>query len=102
MTIVSIVIDDFGTVTKGLFKGQEDLEVGARDHPNYCTIENFQNTEKSPEDLRKLAVTQAPEEAHKLKLMWKTLNEEIVIIITIVIVNLKLIVVWMVYVIWKT
>ena len=28
------------------------------DHPNFCIIEIGQNTEKSPEDLRRLAVTQ--------------------------------------------
>ena len=30
MTIIPIVIGTFGTVTKGLLKGQEDLEVGGR------------------------------------------------------------------------
>ena len=30
VTIVPIVIDAFGTVTKGLLKGLEDLEVGGR------------------------------------------------------------------------
>ena len=30
MTIVPIVIGTFGTVTKGILKGQEDLEVGGR------------------------------------------------------------------------
>ena len=30
MTIVPIVIGAFGTVTKGLLNGQEDLEVGGR------------------------------------------------------------------------
>ena len=30
VTIIPIVIDAFGTVTKGLLKGQEDLEVGGR------------------------------------------------------------------------
>ena len=30
MTIVPIVIDAFGTITKGLLKGLEDLEVGER------------------------------------------------------------------------
>ena len=30
VTIVSIVIDAFVTITKGLLKGQEDLEVGGR------------------------------------------------------------------------
>ena len=29
-TIIPIVIVAFGTVTKGLFKGQEDLEIGGR------------------------------------------------------------------------
>ena len=45
------------------------------DHPNYNIIENSQNTEKSPRDLRRLAVTQAPVKDHQLKLMGKTLNE---------------------------
>ena len=39
------------------------------DHPNYSTIENGQNTEKSPSDLRTLAVTQTPVKDHQLKLM---------------------------------
>ena len=43
------------------------------DHPNYCIIENDQNTEKSPSDLRRLAVTQTPVKNHQLKLIWKTL-----------------------------
>ena len=30
------------------------------DHPNYYIIENGQNTEKSPGDLMRLAVTQTP------------------------------------------
>ena len=30
------------------------------DHPNYYIINNGQNTEKSPGDLRRLAVTQTP------------------------------------------
>ena len=39
------------------------------DHPNYYIIENGQNTEKSPRDLRRLAVTQTPVNDHQLKLM---------------------------------
>ena len=31
MTIIPIVIGDFGSVTKGLWKGLEDLEVGGRE-----------------------------------------------------------------------
>ena len=38
-------------------------------YPNYCIIENSQNTEQSPGDLRKLAVTQTPVKDHQLKLM---------------------------------
>ena len=39
------------------------------DHPNYCTIEDDQNTEKSPGDLSRLAVTQGPVKDHQLKRM---------------------------------
>ena len=38
------------------------------DHRNYCITEIGQNTEKSPEDLRKLAVTQTPVKDHQLML----------------------------------
>ena len=69
--IISIVIVSLGIVTKGLLKGVEDLEVGGRvgDHPNYRIAENGQNTEKSPGDLRRLALTQTPVEDHQLTLM---------------------------------
>ena len=51
VTIIPIVIGAFGTVTKGLLKGLEDLEVGGRveTYPNNSIIEDGQNTEKSPE-----------------------------------------------------
>ena len=39
------------------------------DHPNYCIIENGQNTEKSPGDLRRLTVTQTSVKDHQLMLM---------------------------------
>ena len=45
------------------------------DHPNYCIIELGQNTEKSPENLRRLAVTQIPVRNHQLTLVWKTQKE---------------------------
>ena len=38
------------------------------DHPNYYIIENSQNTEKSPEDLRSLPVTQTPVKDYQLNL----------------------------------
>ena len=56
------MIGAFGTVTKGLLKGLEDLKVGglSEHHPNNSIIENSQNTEKSSGDLRRLDVTQSP------------------------------------------
>ena len=71
VTIIPIVIGTFGTVTKGLLKGLDDLEVGgpSGDHTNNSIIENGQNTEKSPGDLRRLAVTQSPVKDHQLTLM---------------------------------
>ena len=39
------------------------------DHPNDSIIENGQNTEKSPEDLRRLAVAQSPVKDYQLTLM---------------------------------
>ena len=67
--IIPIVIGAFGIVTKGLLKGLEDLEVVGRVETIYCIIENGQNTEKSPGDLRRLAVTQTPVKDHQLMLM---------------------------------
>ena len=55
MTIIPIVIGAFGTITKGLLKGLEDLEVGDRVETIQTTA--LLNTEKSAGDLRKLAVT---------------------------------------------
>ena len=42
-----------------------------RDHPNYNIIKIDQNTEKSPEDLGRLAVTQTAVRNHRLTLPWK-------------------------------
>ena len=50
VTIIAIMIGAFGTVTKGLLEGLEDLEVGGRDHQNNSIIQNGQNTKKSPGD----------------------------------------------------
>ena len=71
VTIIPIVIGGFGTVTKGLLKSLEDL--GVETIQTTAIIENDQNTEKSPGDLRILAVTQSPVKDHQLTLMWKTL-----------------------------
>ena len=72
VSVVPIVIGAFGTVTEGLLKGLEDLEVGY--HPNNSIIENGQNTEKSPRDLRKLDVTQTPVKNHSANADVKNSN----------------------------
>ena len=71
MTIIAIVIGAFGTVTKRLLNGLEDLEVDGRVENIQTTaiIENGQNTEKSPGDLRGHSVTQTPVKDHQLMLM---------------------------------
>ncbi len=71
VTIISIVIGTFGMVTKGLLKGLEDLEDDWRldNIQTKSIIENGQNTEKTPGDLRRLAVTQSPVKDHQLTLM---------------------------------
>ena len=42
------------------------------DHPNYSIIKIGQNTEESPGDLRRVAVTQTPVRTHRLTLVLKT------------------------------
>ena len=71
VTIIPIVIGAFGTVTEGLLKGTGGLGSWwtSGDHPNYYIIENSQNTEKSPGDLRRLAITQTLVKDHQLTLM---------------------------------
>ena len=41
----------------------------SRDHSNYNIIKNSQNTEKSPRDSRRLAVTQTPPGNNRLTLV---------------------------------
>ena len=62
VTIIPSVTGAFGTVTKRIIKGTGGLWIWrtSGNHPNYCIIENNQNTEKSPGDWRRLAVTQTP------------------------------------------
>ena len=45
------------------------------DHPDCSIVENGQNTEKNPGDLRRLAVTQTPVKDHQLILMSENSNE---------------------------
>ena len=68
-----------GTETRGLGIKKSG------DHPNYRIIKIGQDTEKSPGDWWKLAVTQPPLRNHRVKLVWKTQK----IIVIIIIVKLK-------------
>ena len=67
VTIIPIVIGAFGTVTKGLLKGLENLEFGGRVETIKRTA--LLRTEKGPGDLRRLTVTQTPGKDHQLMLM---------------------------------
>ena len=71
MKINANVIGAFGIVTKGLLKGTGGFGSWGTsgDHPSNNIIENGQNTEKSPGDLRRLAVTQTPVKDHQLNMM---------------------------------
>ena len=68
VTIILFVIGAFGTVTKGLLKGLEDMETRG-DHPNYNINKNNQNTEKNGGNLRRFAVIQTPVRDHQMSLM---------------------------------
>ncbi len=72
---VTIIISTFGTVTGGF-----GIRRPNGNHPNKSIIENGQNTEKNPGNLRRLAVTQTPVKDHQLMLMWKTLITIVMII----------------------
>ena len=67
VTIIPIVIGAFGTVTKGLLKGLEDLEVGGR-------VETIQTTAllRTVRILRRVLETWR--DLLSLKLQWKTIS----------------------------
>ena len=70
VTIIPIVIGALRTIPKSWFKGLEDLESKiTRDLPDYSILKIGQDTEKSPNDWRRLAVTQNPVENHRLTLV---------------------------------
>ena len=77
VTIVPIVICALGTITKGLLKGLEDLEVGRRVETIQMTalLRTARILRWVPGDLRRLAVTQTTVKNHQLTLMWKSLKE---------------------------
>ena len=75
--IIPIVIGAFGTVTKRFFKWTGVLGNWWKNgnHLNYNIIENGQNSENSPGDLRRLAATQTTVKDYQLALMGKKSNE---------------------------
>ena len=80
VTIVPIVIDILGTITKGLLKGLEDLEVGERVETIQTTallrtVSILRQVLETCGDMRRLAVTQTSMKDYQLTLMWKTLKE---------------------------
>ena len=67
VTVIPIVIGALGTVTKGLVQGLECLRRRDGADTIQTTVEIGQNTEKNTGILRRLAVTQIPEEDHQLE-----------------------------------
>ena len=67
VTIVPIVIGTLGTITKGLFKGLEDLEVGGR-------VETIQTTALLKTARILIRVLETWWDLLSLKLQWKTIS----------------------------
>ena len=67
VTIIPILIGALGTVTEGA--GGLEKKRTSGDHQNVYIIENGQNTEKSPGDLRRLTVIKTPVKNYQLTLM---------------------------------
>ena len=76
VTVIPTVIGALGTVTKrfGTRTGGLGNKRTSGDHPNYSIIKIGQKTEKSPGDLKRLALTQTPVENHQLTPVWKTIK----------------------------
>ena len=64
VTVILIVIGTLGTVTKGLVKELEDLEI-----PNNSIVEISQNFEKNSRDLRRLVVERPSANSQISKIM---------------------------------
>ena len=68
--VIPTVVNTLGVIAKRISKETGGLgnKRTIRDHPDTSTIKISQNTEKSPGDLRRLAVTQPPVRNHQLML----------------------------------
>ena len=77
--IMLIIISSMlSMVSKWLVQRLEDMEIRGQEETIQTTalLRSARNTKKSPGDLRRLAVTQAPVENHQLTLVRKTLKGE--------------------------
>ena len=74
VTVTPIVIGELGTVPKGLERGIEVLKIGGRIKTiqTVVIVEIGWNTEKSPENLRRLPVTRTSVNDYQLTLMRET------------------------------
>ena len=66
VTLLSIA-NDPQRLDKGA--GKDRNRRTSKDHPNYNITETDQDTEKSPGDLKRLAVTQNPVKGHQVTLV---------------------------------
>ena len=71
LTVIPIVIDALGTVTKGLVQGLEDLEirVQVKTIQTTASLRSARILKKCPGDLRSLVVTQTPVRKHQQTLV---------------------------------
>ena len=77
VTVIPIVVGALDTVAKGIGTETGGLvnKRTSRDNPNYRIIKTSQNTEKNPEDLRRLAVNQTQVKNHPLTLVEKNFQK---------------------------
>ena len=78
VTVIATVFGALGAVPKCLEKRLEESEIRGRIE-TIQTTEIGQNTEESPRDLRRFAVTQNPGKDYKLTPVWKATRSEIMI-----------------------
>ena len=70
-TTIIIIIHVLKTIPKRLIRALKEIEIGGRAE-TIQTIKIDQDIEKSPGNLRRLAVTQTPVKDHLLKVEGKT------------------------------
>ena len=78
VTVISVIVGALGTVPQEPEKdvGYSSYQRKNQDHPKHITAKISYNTEKSPGDLRRFAVTQTSLEGNQLLLVWKFPKEK--------------------------